>query len=113
MLSFAYKTPCPQVYHPLTTMTQTSDTDEPTPLHLEDLPRSELAEMIKVCKNSVYIVHLLTSALYQDLQIETSELHAELRCHAQEWASDIWPENPGKPRGIEGYKSSGERTKEE
>ena len=60
-------------------MTQTSDTDEPTPLHLEDLPRSELAEMIKVCENSVYIVHSLTSALYQDLQIETSELRAELR----------------------------------
>ena len=41
------------------------------------------------------------------------ELNERMRCRAQEWASDIWPENPGKPRGIEGYKSRGERTKEE
>ena len=63
-------------------MTQVGDTDEPeggaTPLHLEDLSRLELAEMIKVRKSPTYNSYLLTSAFCQVLQLETSELRAEL-----------------------------------
>jgi len=44
---------------------------------------------------------------------ERSETLTWLWCRTQEWASDIWPRNLGEPRGIEGKRSSGERTKEE
>lgn len=64
-------------------MAQVDDSDEPeggaTPLHLEDLSRPELAEMVKVRKSPTYNSYLLTSTFCQALQLETSELRAELR----------------------------------
>lgn len=72
---------------------------EPTPLHLQDLAQSELVEMVKVRDTHAFPVRFPTLTPYQELQLETSGLRAELRALSGTRLVTAKAEEPADPVG--------------